>query len=61
MAIVITILILLFILAAHAFLDAEDKRRKTQKLYNLQPRVKPMDHKLHWTGKFMYTITKIFI
>jgi hypothetical protein len=61
MAAIITILVLLLILAAHAFLDAEDKRRRTQQLYNLQPRVKPLNQKPSWTGKLMYLLTKIFI
>jgi hypothetical protein len=50
------LLIVVFI-SWHAFADANEQLRKTQSLYNKQPRVKPLRSRLKWPARLLSLFT----
>ena len=49
--------LILAAIALHAWTDANEQLRKTEALYNNQPRIKPRKAKLKWTGRIVSFLT----
>jgi len=49
--------LILAAVALHAWTDANEQLRKTEALYNNQPRVKPRKAKLKWSGRIVSFLT----
>ncbi len=49
--------VVLFVIALHAWVDSNKHLRKTEDLYNAQPRVKERRAKLSWSGRLLSLLT----